>query len=144
MRVLLALALATALGCGREGDPDREVRALLDQQSRDWNAGDLDAFMNGYWRSDQTRFNAGGDVSVGWQTVLDRYRRRYTDRAAMGQLAFTEIQVTPLSPGVALATGRWRLQRAKDAPSGLFTLLLRRTGDGWRIVHDHTSAAEQR
>jgi ketosteroid isomerase-like protein len=138
-----ALALLATLGC-RQAAIEPEVRAVLDRQARDWNAGDLDAFMTGYWRSDQTRFCSGGDVSVGWQTVLDRYRRRYTDRAAMGRLDFSEVQVTPLPPDAALASGRWRLQRAADSPSGLFTLLFRRTGEGWRIVHDHTSAAEKR
>jgi ketosteroid isomerase-like protein len=122
-------------------DPGPAVRAVLDRQAAAWNGGDLDGFMDGYWRSDQTRFASGGDVSVGWQTVLDRYRRRYRDRATMGTLIFSEIQVTPLARDSALAYGRWRLQRAHDAPSGLFTLIFRKTPDGWRIVYDHTSAA---
>src|SRR5881397_956125 len=121
---------------------ESQVRAVLDAQVRAWNAGDLRGFMVGYARSDQTRFQSGGDVSLGWQTVFDRYQKRYGDRARMGILKFNEVEVTTLAPDVALAFGRWRLERAQDAPSGLFTLLFRRTSSGWRIVHDHTSAVE--
>ena len=115
---------------------------MLDAQVRAWNAGDLRGFMEGYARSDRTRFQSGGDVSLGWQTVFDRYQKRYGDRASRGVLKFSEVEVTVLAPKEALAFGRWRLERAHDAPSGLFTLLFRRTSIGWRIVHDHTSAAE--
>ena len=121
---------------------EQQVRAALDSQVRAWNAGDLRGFMEGYARSDQTRFQSGGDVSLGWQTVFDRYQKRYGDRASMGVLKFNEVKVTTLAPDAALAFGRWRLERAQDAPSGLFTVLFRRTSSGWRIVHDHTSAVE--
>ena len=122
---------------------EQAVRAVLDAQVRAWNAGDLRGFMEGYAQSDRTRFQSGGDVSLGWQTVFDRYQKRYGDRARMGLLKFSEVEVTVLAPKAALAFGRWRLERAQDAPSGLFTLLFRRTSAGWRIVHDHTSAADE-
>lgn len=121
---------------------EQEVRAVLDAQVRAWNAGDLRGFMEGYARSERTRFQSGGDVSLGWQTVFDRYQRRYGDRASMGILKFSEVEVKVFAPDAALAFGRWRLERAQDAPSGLFTLLFHRSSAGWRIVHDHTSAAE--
>ena len=121
---------------------ESQVRAVLDAQVRAWNAGDLRGFMEGYARSDQTRFQSGGDVSLGWQTVFDRYQKRYGDRTTMGVLKFSEVEVRILAPDAAFAVGRWRLDRAQDAPSGLFTLLFRRTSAGWRIVHDHTSAIE--
>src|SRR6185369_7511509 len=122
---------------------ESEIRAVLEAQVRAWNAGDLRGFMEGYARSDRTRFQSGGDVSLGWQTVFDRYQKRYGDRASMGVLKFSEVAVNVLAPDTALACGRWRLERAQDAPSGLFTLLFRHASAGWRIVHDHTSAADK-
>ena len=122
---------------------ESEIRAVLDAQVRAWNAGDLRGFMEGYARSDRTRFQSGGDVSLGWQTVFDRYQKRYGDRANMGVLKFNEVAVNVLAPDTALVYGRWRLERAQDAPSGLFTLLFRHAPAGWRIVHDHTSAADK-
>lgn len=145
----LALAVATVsiavTGC-RTSSADRrdaqtEIRAALEQQVRDWNAGDLAGFMETYARSDETRFASGGDISRGWQTVFDRYKKKYGDRAAMGTLTFSDLEITSLGPAAAEAFGRWHLQRAADAPSGLFTLLFRKTPEGWRIVHDHTSSA---
>src|SRR6266536_2138256 len=146
----LSLAVLLLLVCGgcahvsstTTATAESGIRAVLDAQARAWNAGDLRGFMEGYARSDLTRFQSGGDVSLGWQTVFDRYQKRYGDRASMGVLRFSEIEVTMLAPDAALAFGRWCLERAQDAPSGLFTLLFRRTSAGWRIVHDHTSAAE--
>ncbi len=114
---------------------------MIDQQARHWNAGDLDGFMQGYDNSPRTRFASGGDVNLGFQTVFDRYRKRYGDRAAMGALTFSDLDITVLAPDAAVVFGRYRLQREKDSPSGLFTLLFRKTGERWRIVHDHTSSA---
>jgi ketosteroid isomerase-like protein len=77
----------------------------------------------------------------GWQTVRDRYRKKYPDRAKMGRLAFSNLEVTPLSADAAAVLGSWKLNRAKDQPHGRFTLLCRRLPEGWRIIHDHTSVA---
>ena len=146
-RILFAaLLLVTGSGCALVPSKpatgaEHEIRAALDAQVRAWNAGDLRGFMEGYLPSARTRFQSGGDVFLGWQTVFDRYQKRYGDRTAMGRLTFNEVEVTVLAPGAALVVGRWRLERAQDTPSGLFTLLYRRTSAGWRIVHDHTSAA---
>ena len=125
----------------RRDRPEAAVRAAMDQQVREWNAGNLAGFMETYARSEQTRFASGGDVFLGWQTVFERYQKKYGTRAAMGTLSLSNVEVTPLGPDAALAFGRWHLKRETDAPSGLFTLLFRKTSDGWRIVHDHTSAA---
>lgn len=120
---------------------EKEIRAVLAQQAADWNSGSIAGFMQGYAKLDATRFASGGDVTRGWQTVLNRYVNHYTDRAAMGRLTFSEIEVTLLSPDSAEVFGHWRLEREQDSPHGLFTLLFRKTPDGWRVVHDHTSSA---
>jgi len=104
-----------------------------------WNRGDVDGFMAGYWRSDRTEFVSGEKVTRGWQTVRDRYRRKYDSRAKMGRLTFSDMDITMLGSDAALVVGKWSLLREKDRPHGVFTLLFRRTAEGWRIVHDHTS-----
>jgi uncharacterized protein (TIGR02246 family) len=118
-----------------------EIRAVLRAQQEAWNRGDVDGFMNGYARAETTVFVSGDEVMRGWQTVRDRYLKKYSDRARMGTLAFSDLEIEPLAPDSALALGRWELKRASDNPHGRFTLILRKTPDGWRIVHDHTSAA---
>ena len=120
-----------------------QVQQVLRTQQESWNRGDVEEFMNGYWHSEETVFVSGDDVTRGWQQVLDRYKRTYSDRTKMGVLSFSDLQVTPLSDDSAVALGRWELARKKDRPHGRFTLILRRLPEGWKIVHDHTSAAEK-
>ena len=116
-----------------------DIRAVISAQTAAWNRGDIDGFMAGYARSDRTEFVSGGKVTQGWQTLRDRYRRKYDSRDKMGTLSFSDIRITPLAADVVLAVGRWELRREKDRPHGVFTLVFRRTREGWRITHDHTS-----
>jgi ketosteroid isomerase-like protein len=147
--VLSVIASALLMGCrssteaaaAADAQAERDIRAVLAGQVQSWNAGDLAGFLEGYEKSDRLRFHSGGDVTLGWQTVSQRYRKRYQDRAAMGTLIFSELAVEVIGPVTALAFGRWRLRRAQDEPSGLFTLLLRRRPEGWRVAYDHTSSA---
>ena len=90
---------------------DAALRALLVSQAADWNRGDIDAFMRGYWNSPETTFAGTSGISRGWQTVLDHYHKNYPDRAAMGHLDFGEIEITPLGNDAALILGRWHLTR---------------------------------
>ena len=115
------------------------LRALLTSQAADWNRGDIDAFMRGYWNSPDITFAGASGISRGWQTVLNHYHKNYPDRAAMGHLDFSEIEVTPLGNDAALILGRWHLSRDAGPVGGMFTLVARRFPEGWRIIHDHTS-----
>jgi ketosteroid isomerase-like protein len=118
-----------------------EIRAVLQTQQDTWNRGDIDGFMDGYARSKSTVFVSEDTVERGWETVRDRYRKKYSDRAKMGTLRFSDLKITLLSRDSAVVLGRWKLQRGNDQPHGRFTLILKRLPEGWRIVHDHTSAA---
>ncbi len=134
----------TALVCAEPEQPPNsvaEIQSVLSTQQDAWNRGDIDAFMNGYAQSASTVFVSEDEVRRGWETVRDRYRIRYSDRAKMGTLSFSDIEVTMLSPDAAVVLGLWRLKRANDEPHGRFTLIFKRLPEGWRIVHDHTSAA---
>jgi ketosteroid isomerase-like protein len=115
------------------------VRAVIEEQAAAWNRGDVAGYMEGYAKEDSTTFVSGDTITRGWQTVLDRYKARYDTRAKMGTLAFSELDLKPLSEFYIMATGRWQLTRDADTPHGRFTLIFRRTVAGWRIVHDHTS-----
>ncbi len=123
--------------------PQSEVAAVLKMQQDAWNRGDIDAFMDGYWRSDETVFVSGDEVTRGWQKVMNRYKKKYSDRAKMGTLTFSGTEITTLGVDAAVVLGRWKLKRASDNPHGRFTLIFRHFSTGWKIVHDHTSAAEK-
>jgi ketosteroid isomerase-like protein len=117
------------------------IRTVLDAQRDAWNRGDLEGYMDGYDRSPNTEFVGGDAITRGWQTVLDRYQKNYSSREKMGQLTFSDLEITMLCKDAALVLGRWHLKRASDDPHGTFSLLFRKTKAGWRIVHDHSSSA---
>ena len=87
-------------------------------------------------------FFSGGTVTRGWQSTLERYRRRYQGEGKeMGTLVFADLAIQVLGPSVALARGEWRLKMSDGKElRGLFTVILRKQPEGWRIVHDHSSA----
>ena len=121
---------------------EKEIASVLYDQAKYWNEGDIEKYMGGYHQSDSLRFASGGIVSYGWETTLERYKSGYPDRVAMGILTFSDINITVVSKDAAFVFGKWALQKVDDMPWGLFTLVFRKTEDGWRIVHDHTSAGE--
>ena len=133
---------AAALEQGRaDTSTIAQVLSVLRAQQKAWNHGDVNGFMNGYARSKSAIFVSEDTVTRGWQTVRARYRKKYSDRAKMGVLTFSDLEITPVGPDAAVVLGRWKLKRTQDQPHGRFTLILRRLPEGWRIVHDHTSAA---
>jgi ketosteroid isomerase-like protein len=120
---------------------EEAIRAVLEAQADAWNRGDLKGYMDGYDRSPATEFVGGDTITRGWQTVLERYQKKYDSREKMGVLTFSEIEITVLSRDAALVLGRWHLKRANDEPHGTFSLVFKRKKAGWRIVHDHSSSA---
>ena len=124
-----------------EAKPEAAILAVIEAQRAAWNRGSIEGYMDGYARAADTVFVSGDNVTHGWQTVLEHYKKGYDSREKMGELTFSDLEVTLLSKESAVVVGRWHLQRAKDAPRGIFTLVFRKTKQGWKIVHDHTSSA---
>ncbi len=117
------------------------IRAVLDAQRDAWNRGDIEGYMDGYERSEQTVFVSGDNLTRGWQTVLDRYKKNYNTREKMGTLTFSDLEITLPGKESAVVLGRWHLKRVGDEPHGRFTLIFKKTKQGWKIIHDHTSSA---
>ncbi len=117
------------------------VRAVLAAQQDAWNRGDLDGFMAGYLRSDALIFTSGGNIRRGWDETSAKYRARYgTDRATMGRLSFEIVEVQAVGADGAVVLGKWRLDDTPEAGGGVFSVVLARGRDGWKVVHDHTSS----
>jgi uncharacterized protein (TIGR02246 family) len=128
-----------------ERTPDRNaIQAVLSAQQAAWNRGDVDTFLVGYWHSPELTFSGSNGVARGWDGVMARYKKNYPDRAAMGQLDFSALEYRFLGPDAALVLGHWHLKREKDELGGVFSLVWERFPDGWKIVHDHTSAVAEK
>lgn len=137
--VVIALLGVSAVAAAESGNPEAEIHAVLDAQAQAWNRGDVDAFMEGYWKSEKTEFVGSEGAFRGWQAVLERYHKAYPGRQAMGRLTFFGLEINLLAPDAALVLGHWQLEREQDRPGGVFTLVFRKFPEGWRIIHDHTS-----
>ncbi len=134
------------LGNAADGpEADRAaINRVLHSQQEAWNRGDVDAFLVGYWQSPELTFSGTSGVSRGWDGVLARYKKNYPDRAAMGQLEFSGLEFRFLGRDAALVLGKWHLKREQGDIGGVFTLVWQRFPDGWKIIHDHTSAVAPR
>lgn len=119
-----------------------EVEQVLRRQQEAWNRHDLAGFMTGYWNSPELTFFSAAHETSGWQGALDRYRRTYqSEGKEMGKLEFSDLRIEALGSDAAFVRGAWHLTMSDGkTPHGLFTLVFRKFPDGWKIVHDHTSA----
>jgi beta-aspartyl-peptidase (threonine type) len=154
---LLALSLTVLgsliAGCAgtaasyRDRDQSEAMESVIRAQESAWNRGDLDLFLStGYLRSTALTFYSGGEVNRGYDTVLEHYRKAYKEGGKeMGHLTFSDVETVLFGPDAGIVRGHWRLDFLdKSEVGGLFTLAMQRTHEGWRIVHDHTSAGEKR
>lgn len=128
---------------GKEPDSsstaEQEISQLLTQQVKDWNQGDIDAFMKPYWNSEDLTFSSGGKVTRGYASTLAGYKARYPDAKTMGKLDFEQLEFQTLGTDAMQVLGIWKLARDDQPLQGRFTLVLRRYPEGWKIIHDHTS-----
>src|SRR6267142_4437094 len=124
--LILLLCCSSCLNAQKSNElSERAIRSVLDRQVVAWNAGNLDEFMEGYWKSDSVQF-IGSEIVTGWRATLERYKKDYPDKDTMGTLRFDLLQLQPVGADGYLITGRYFLTRKKDNPHGIFTLLFRR------------------
>lgn len=131
---------ATAAEPDKSSADKDAIRKVLDSQAEAWNKGDLKAFMVGYWQADKLSFFSGNTKTLGWKATMERYQKRYqAEGKEMGKLSFSELEIELAGPESAWVRGRWKLMQTNETHNGLFTLIMKKLPDGWRIVHDHTS-----
>jgi beta-aspartyl-peptidase (threonine type) len=141
----LAVAIAVAARAAAQQAEARsadhaKILAVLNAQQSAWNRGDVNAFLVGYWESAELTFSGAAGIARGFDGVRERYRKNYPDRAAMGELAFSDLEFRFLGPDAALVLGKWHLKRENGDVGGVFSLVWQRFPEGWKIVHDHTSS----
>lgn len=129
---------------GRRGAATEEAMAMLKAQEAAWNRGDLAGFLSAYEMNDAITFFSDDKVTKGWVAINDRYTNSYGQKPnLMGKLSFTELAGEAFNANTVQIRGRWTVTESAKAGTGLFTILVKKTGDGWRVVHDHTSVRKE-
>ena len=119
---------------------DREaILKVLEDQRIAWNSGNLEGYMQGYWKSDSLRFVGKTGVRYGWNETLNSYRKGYPSKTEMGNLTFNLISLEFLSQTSAFMIGKWSLERTENSVSGHFLLIWKKIEGNWLITADHSS-----
>jgi ketosteroid isomerase-like protein len=138
-KFLLLSFVFAACTCFAQTRDEQAIRHLLHAQTASWNKGDLEGFMQTYWKSDSLMFIGKNGIKWGWQTTLENYKKGYPDTAAMGKLSFDILQAKKLSREYYYVVGKWMLKRSIGDLSGHYDLLLRKIKGQWKIIADHSS-----
>lgn len=136
--IVFILCLSTQVVNAQSKD-ELSIRTILAAQTREWNKGNLESFMKGYWDSDSLTFIGKSGITYGWKKTLDNYKKGYPDTAAMGKLNFELVTVKRLSKDYFFVVGKWHLTRSIGNIGGAYTLLFRKIKNQWVIVTDHSS-----
>jgi ketosteroid isomerase-like protein len=137
--LLLTWLSFSATVLAQKTDEKARISALLTTQSTAWNKGDINTFMDTYWKSDSLLFIGKNGVTYGWQATLDRYKKTYPDAASMGKLDFKLLEFKQLAADTYFLVGRWHLARTIGDLQGHFSLVVKRFGNKWKIIADHSS-----
>ena len=116
-----------------------QIEVVLENQVAAWNEGDIEKYMQGYWKSDSLVFIGKNGLTKGWKSTLENYLKSYPDKKAMGQLSFDLLKQEALGDDYFLVIGKWTLRREKDILKGHFSLTWRKIAGSWFIVADHSS-----
>ncbi len=118
----------------------KELEGILATQVTAWNEGNLEKFMDTYWKSPKLTFSSGGKTSFGWQATLDNYKKAYPTPEKMGKLHFDKLEVNRIEENSALVLGHWHLRMSEGQQrDGNFTLIIKKIDEQWKIIHDHSS-----
>jgi len=117
---------------------ESNVGALLEAQLVQWNLGNIDGFMEGYWDSPEMRFVSSKSVIMGHPKLTEMYKKSFPKRDDMGKLKFAVNDKKWMGEEVLSVLGQWEVLTEDTTRSGNFCLFFMEVDEGWRIVEDHT------
>lgn len=138
-KIFFTTALLLNLTVYAQLSDESAIRQLLFEQTQAWNNGNIEAFMQGYWKSDSLAFIGKNGITYGWHKTLENYKKNYPDTSSMGKLNFTLLEMKKLSSEYFFVIGKWHLQRSIGDIGGHFTLLFKKIKKQWVIIRDHSS-----
>lgn len=137
--IIAVILLLTGCASTKQLNNDKkELTAVLLQSAKDWSAGDIEAYMNAYWKSDQLQFIGSNGITYGWDTTLANYKKSYPTKADTGTLHFEILEITYLSKNLYSVVGKYKVAREKGLLTGVFSILFKKIEGKWLIISDHS------
>ncbi|WP_299117741.1 DUF4440 domain-containing protein [uncultured Winogradskyella sp.] len=112
------------------------ILKVMKNQEVAWNNGDLEGFMQGYWKSDSLKFYGSNGLTKGWQNTLDNYKRGYPTKAQTGTLNFVINDISKIEGNNYWVMGEYHLKRDVGDADGVFIIIFKRIDNEWKIVAD--------
>ena len=136
--VIFAVLLFTSCNCQMDNEKDIvEIKTALHKSADDWSRGDIEAFMDTYWKSEKLQFIGKNGITYGWQSTLDNYLKSYPTKDHTGKLTFKILSVDFLAKELYSLTGEYYLERNVGNANGIFTLIFKKIDNQWVIISDH-------
>ena len=140
--VILILAFSV-FGQKTKVDPAKDVRAAFDRLVEGIKQNDADKVMSVYDNNARTLFfNYNGSATLGWETMLNNRKLSYA-KTTDTNLEITGLRVEILSPTAAYVSCKWKqtqeYEGKLESSTGRMTLVFKKIGKEWKIVHLHTS-----
>jgi len=134
--IFLVTCLSTLIPLQAQKDDVEAIRTILREQQKAWSNNDLEGFMQGYWKSDSLTYYSSGNVTRGWQTTLNNYKKGYPTKAESGKLDFEIDAITPINEDAYYVMGQYFLTREAGDIDGTFMIIFKRIDGEWKIVAD--------
>ena len=137
LKFIVLILCCTSLQAQTENE--KQIDRVLDEQLAAWNAGNIEGFMQGYWKNDSVMYIGKTGITYGYNNILQKYKKGFPDKNLMGKLSFNIFHKNELSPHIYFVVGKYRVERNNSILEGHFTLLFRKVNDRWVIISDHSS-----
>ena len=135
---------APARRTGSRTEPSaKDVVAVVNSLVAGIEASNVGAVTGVYWNSPQlVLFNNNGSVTKGWEQMRRNRESSYKDVKDV-KLEVRDVSITMLGRDGAVVSCLWTQSQtnkgAPDSASGRMTLVFKRIGKDWKVIHLHTS-----
>lgn len=139
MKILLSIILLVIVSCNTNDNAQLDISNVLKKQTDEWNKGNIDGFMQGYWNSKDLRFITKRGIKFSYDSVANGYKKSYNTKEKMGELTFSKLQFFDLDDHqLKQVYGMWKVSKMNETDSGNFSLIFKKIDGHWKIIVDHT------
>jgi len=150
MRTFIATALTGAVmstlvvGQTPASIQRQEIQAFVRSYVDAVNRSDLTSYVDMYARTPELITISSGEITRGWEAIRNEANQMMGTEGAY-RISPGIVEVMSLGPTRALAllpfVATVNTDRGTIQLRGAMSLIVEKTPEGWKIIHDHTSTA---